>query len=148
MIYHLLHHRTSWDDGRITKCSSITNWYECCIWWLEYVLTSWWRHQMETFSAILALCAGNSPVTGEFPSQRPVTQSSDIFFGLLYAETNGWINNRDAGGLRRHCAHYDATIMLKFHDMFFEISYYCKTRQSFRILFHGSAPRTATRTRP
>ena len=24
--------------------------------------SSWWRHQMETFSALLALCAGNSPV--------------------------------------------------------------------------------------
>ena len=40
---------------------------------------TWWRHQMETFSALLALCAGNSPVTGEFPSQRPVTR---IFFDL------------------------------------------------------------------
>ena len=39
----------------------------------------WWRHQMETFSALLALCAGNSPVTGEFPSQRPVTRSFDVF---------------------------------------------------------------------
>ena len=37
---------------------------------------------METFSALLALCAGNSPVTGEFPSQRPVTRSFDIFFYL------------------------------------------------------------------
>ena len=34
---------------------------------------TWWRHQMETFSALLALCAGNAPVTGEFPAQRPVT---------------------------------------------------------------------------
>ena len=41
-----------------------------------------WRHQMETFSALLALCAGNSPVTGEFPSQRPVTHSFDVFFDL------------------------------------------------------------------
>ena len=41
-----------------------------------------WRHQMETFSALLALCAGNSPVTGEFPSQRPVTQRFDVFFDL------------------------------------------------------------------
>ena len=40
----------------------------------------WWRHQMETFSALLAICAGNSPVPGEFPSQRPVTQSFDVFF--------------------------------------------------------------------
>ena len=37
---------------------------------------------MEVFSAILALCAGNSPVTGEFPSQRPVTRSFDVFFDL------------------------------------------------------------------
>ena len=41
---------------------------------------SWWRHQMETFSALLALCAGNSPVTGEFPKQRSVTRSFDVFF--------------------------------------------------------------------
>ena len=40
----------------------------------------WWRHQIETFSALLALCAGNSPVTGEFRAQRPVTQSFDVFF--------------------------------------------------------------------
>ena len=37
---------------------------------------------MESFSALLALCAGNSPVTGEFSSQRPVTRSFDIFFDL------------------------------------------------------------------
>ena len=40
----------------------------------------WWRHQMEKFSALLALCAGNSPVTSEFPSQRPVTCCFDVFF--------------------------------------------------------------------
>ena len=43
---------------------------------------SWWRHQMEAFSALLTLCAGNSPITGEFPSQRPVTRSFDVFFDL------------------------------------------------------------------
>ena len=41
-----------------------------------------WRHQMETFSALLAICAGNSPVPGEFPALRPVTQSFDIFFDM------------------------------------------------------------------
>ena len=41
-----------------------------------------WHHQMETFSASLAICAGNSLVTGEFPSQRPETLSFDIFFDL------------------------------------------------------------------
>ena len=42
----------------------------------------WWRHQMESFSALLAICAGNSPVTGEFPAQRAVTRSFDVFFDL------------------------------------------------------------------
>ena len=37
---------------------------------------------MVTFSALLAFCAGNSPVTGEFPTQRPVTRSFDVFFDL------------------------------------------------------------------
>ena len=39
----------------------------------------WRRHQMETFFALLALCAGGSSVTDEFRSQRPVTQSFDVF---------------------------------------------------------------------
>ena len=57
--------------------------------------TAWWRHQMETFSALLALCAGNSPVTGDFPSQRLLTQSLDVFFDLclnkrLTKQSWGW----------------------------------------------------------
>ena len=45
-------------------------------------LESWWRHQMEAFCALLALCVGNSPVTSEIPSQRPVTWSFGVFFDL------------------------------------------------------------------
>ena len=45
-------------------------------------LAAWWRHQMETYSALLALYVGNSPVTGEYPSQRPLTRSCDVFFDL------------------------------------------------------------------
>ena len=41
-----------------------------------------WRHQMEKFSALLAFCVGNSPVSSEFPAQRPVTRSFDVFFDL------------------------------------------------------------------
>ena len=37
---------------------------------------------MEKISALLDICAGNSPVTGEFPTQRPVTRSFDVFFDL------------------------------------------------------------------
>ena len=53
---------------------------------LVYVLSLWWRHQMETFSALLAICAGNSPVCGEFPAQRPLTRSFDAFFDLRMNE--------------------------------------------------------------
>ena len=42
----------------------------------------WWRHQMKTFYALLALCAGNSLVTGEFPTQRPEPRRFDVFFDL------------------------------------------------------------------
>ena len=50
---------------------------------------------METFSALLALRAGNSPVPGEFHAQRPVTQSFDVFFDLrlnkrLRKQSRGW----------------------------------------------------------
>ena len=48
----------------------------------EPVRLEWWRHQMETFSALLAICVGNSPVPGEYPAQRPVTRSFDVFFDL------------------------------------------------------------------
>ena len=52
---------------------------------------SWRRHQMETFSALLANCAGNSPVTCEFPTQRPVTRSFDIYFDKrLSKQPWGW----------------------------------------------------------
>ena len=46
------------------------------------IMFTWWRHQMETFSALLTICAGNSPASGEFPPQRPVTRSFDVFFDL------------------------------------------------------------------
>ena len=73
------------------------------------VLVTWWRHQMETFSALLALCAGNSLVTGEFPAQRPVTRSFDVFFDLRLNKR--WVNNHEAGDLRRHRVHCDVTVM-------------------------------------
>ena len=67
------------------------------------ILNSWWRHQMETFSALLVICEGNSPVNSEFPAQGPVTRSFDIFF--ICAWINDWVNNREADDFRRHLAH-------------------------------------------
>ena len=50
---------------------------------------------METFSALVAICAGNSPIPGEFPAQRPVTRHFDVFFdlrlnNLLSKQSWGW----------------------------------------------------------
>ena len=64
---------------------------------------------MGTFSALLAICAGNSRVTGEFTAQRPVTRSFDVFFELSL--NNGWVNDREAGDLGRFRAHYDIIVM-------------------------------------
>ena len=63
---------------------------------------------METFSALLALCAGNSPITKEFPSQRPVTRSFDVLFDRrlnkrLSKQPWGWWFEMPSRSLWRHC---------------------------------------------
>ena len=76
---------------------------QCCL-----IGTTRRRHQMETFSALLALCAGNVPVTGEFP-HKGQWRGALIFFICTWI--NGWVNTREAGDLRhtpsrpliRHC---------------------------------------------
>ena len=57
----------------------------------------------------------NDPLCGEFTGHRwiPLTKASDaeLVFSLIRAWTNGWVNNRGAGDLRRHRAHDDVIIM-------------------------------------
>ena len=67
---------------------------------------------METFSALLVICAGNSPVPVEFPTQRPVTRSFDDFFDLRL--NKGWVSNRETGDLRHHRAPDDVMVMARF----------------------------------
>ena len=76
--------------------------------WANFWGRAWWRHQMEPFSTLLALCAVNSPVTGEFPSQRPVTRSFDVFFDLqlnkrLSKQSWGWWFEKPSRSLWRNC---------------------------------------------
>ena len=58
------------------------------------------------------------PLCGEFtghrwiPSQRPVTRSFEVFFDLQLKKS--WVNNHEAGDLRRHRAHYDVTVMRNY----------------------------------
>ena len=97
-------------------------------------LLSWWRYQMETFSTLLVICAGNSPILGEFPAQRPVARRrywpfvqgihrspvnsphkgqwrGALVFSVICVWINGWVNNREASDLRRYRAHYDVIVM-------------------------------------
>ena len=72
-----------WEDYVSVQLKHIkTAKWEPCARFLRCIISTspWWRHQMGTFSELLANCAGNSPVTGEFPAQRPVTRSFDVFF--------------------------------------------------------------------
>ena len=78
--------------------------------WTLFII-AWWRHQVKTFSALLAICAGNSPVPGEFPAQRPVTRSFDVFFDLqpnkwLSKQWRGWWFETPSCPLRRHLNGY------------------------------------------
>ena len=67
---------------------------------------------METFYALLAVSAGNSPVSGEFPAQKPVTRSFSGFFDLrLNKRLSKWWGG-EAGDLRRYRTHYDVTVMI------------------------------------
>ena len=75
---------------------------------VHFLVVPWWRNQMETFFALLALCAGNSPITGEFTAQRPVTRSFDVFFDLclnkrLSKQSWGWWFETLLRPLWRHC---------------------------------------------
>ena len=74
-------------------------------------ISIWWRHQMEKFSALLTICAGNSPVPGEFPAQRPVTRCFHVFIDLhlnkpLSKQSWGW-------WFETLSPHYDVIVIIR-----------------------------------
>ena len=122
----------------------------------------WWRHQMETFSGLLAICAGNSPASGEFPAQRPVTRSFDVFFDLrlnkrLSKQMWGWWSETLSCPLWRHCngqythkrhpiAYQFGWVIFEFEDCVVQCSLYTliwhphssSVRVCYRVLFSSS----------
>ena len=111
-----------------------------------WCMISWWRHQMEAFSALLDLCVGNSPVTGGFPTQRPVTQSFDVFFDLrpnkwLSKQSWGWWFETLSRSLWRHSnvpAPYFETVQENYqlfiplhNSAYHSVCYLCSPRESF-----------------
>ena len=98
------------------------------------IQTTWWRHQMEIFSALLAICAWNhrSPVNYPHKGQR----RGALMFSLICAWINGWVNNREAGDLRHYIAHYDVTVMANTQNSSFlskTIHTYQKGRPSLHL---------------
>ena len=93
-------------------------WSKSCSFYREYhnswncnkiIFHTWWRNQMETFSALLALCAGKSPDPVNSPHKDQWRGA--LMFSLICARINDWVNNREAGDLRRYRAHYDVNVM-------------------------------------
>ena len=86
-------------------------------WLVNTYSISWWRHEMETFSALLAICAGihrstvNSPHKGQ--------SRGALMFSLICALMDGWVNNRETGDLRRHRTQYDVTVIYRFSILWF-----------------------------
>ena len=70
----------------------------------------WWRHQMETFFRVTgSLCAEIDQLPVNYPHKGQWRGA--LIFSLISAWTNGWVNKRDVGDLRRHRAHCDVTVM-------------------------------------
>ena len=85
----------------------------CLVWLVSRTngpALTWWRHQMETFYALLAFMRGihRSPVN--YP--RKGQWRTALMFSLICAWINGWVNNRGAGDWWRHRAHYDVNVVL------------------------------------
>ena len=97
----------------------------------------WWRHQMEIFSVLLAICAGNSPITGEFPAQKPVTWSFDVFYDLRLNKRSSkqsrgcWFETPERS-LWRHCNVVFWTNSMTFSNDTFSISCFESVKLKFR----------------
>ena len=68
---------------------------------------AWWRHQMEIFLRVTGPLCGEITGPGEFPTQRPVTRSFDVFFDLrlnkrLSKQPWGWWFETPSWMLWRH----------------------------------------------
>ena len=68
---------------------------------------------MEAFSALLALCAGNSPVPVNSPHKGQWRGA--LMLSLICARINDWVYNREAGDLRPHRGHYGVNVMKQCH---------------------------------
>ena len=93
--------------------------------------SAWRRHQMETFSALLALCAGNSPVLMNSPHKGQWRGA--LMFYLICVWINGWVNNREAGDINDFNLKCVAIVIILI-DIFVCIFYYvCSVKHPYLL---------------
>ena len=83
--------------------------FHSCLHWAS--ICTMMTSSIGNISALLVLCAGNSIHRSAVNSPHKGQWRGALMFLLICARTNGWVNNRDAGDLRRYRAHYDVTVM-------------------------------------
>ena len=93
------------------------------IWWQHFDIMPWWHHQMETFSTLLAICAGihRSPVNSPHKGQW----CRAFMFSFIGVWIDGWVINREAGDLRSYRTHYDVTVMQTSFKPFYHLLRSC-----------------------
>ena len=108
LIHTLVTYRNYSMQLLIHDLISSTNGIKRLLRW-RVMVRPWWRHQMKTFSALLAMCAGihRSPVSFSHKGQR----CGALMFSLICAWINHCVNNGETGDLRRYRAHYDVIVM-------------------------------------
>ena len=113
---------------------------------IHVLLNIWWHHDMEMLSTLLALCEGNPPVIGGFPSQGPVMQTFDVSFAVswTWCWTNIWIDK----DLRWHDTHVNSLSCIvssktKVHNYVLYVLWFCLTGHKLNaaiFLFITEAP--------
>ena len=103
----------TFQDSRSMRC--------ILMFWLLYNHRTWWRHQMETFPRYWPFVRGihRSPVNSPHKGQWRGALMSSL------ASINGWLNNREAGDLRRYRTHYDVIVM-NFRKRGFDLIFWAK----------------------
>ena len=146
-----------WKSKGHLKIDPIILWYVMARCQTGYICRYLLQSHDETFSVLLAICAGNSPVTGEFPTQRPVTWDFDVFFDLclnkrLSKQLWDWwfetpssplrchCNKGIIFGARRQCAEISVWLFLTrkcspWIDNFASVLNYVKSNQPLQLIF-------------
>ena len=96
---------------------------------IDLIYPAWWRHQMEIFSALLAICAGNSPVPGDFPHKGQLRGA--LMFSLICVWINGWVNPYFPLPKRRRRWQYEKTLLPRWISCSVMKSLFCQETPAY-----------------